>query len=208
MRRKGTRVKKLKKIFTAALVSTVVAIAGIALGESIPAAPAFSLKDWCDPIGPKHNEGPAAHYFTEAYVADNLRNEQFGELARKVEAWKKPGCIWDDGRPRMSALLWGYEQAFDRKTDWSTHANRIENLKKAFPNTDFAAVAEAEYWNQYAWSARGSGFASSVTPDGWKLLRERLEKAENVLITSQSYASELPSWYVEMINVQRYLGRP
>ena len=35
-----------------------------------------------------------------------------------------------------------------------------------------------DYFIEAAWDARGSGGANTVTPEGWRLFRERLEKAE------------------------------
>lgn len=107
----------------------------------------------------------------------------------------------------MMALGYGYTLAFSNEHDWSKILARIDDLKKQFPNKAFVALAEVNYWTSYAWNARGSGLASSVTQDGWILFRERLEKAENILLDSKPYASSLPLWYEDMIVVQRALNR-
>jgi hypothetical protein len=198
---------KFKMLVTVGSLILAALLSPPSISETIPAAPVFTLNDWCDPISPKHNEGPAARYFTEAYVADDIKNERFDALAKKVNDWKKPGCVWADGRQRMSAFYWGLSQAFDRKTDWNIHSDRVRRLRTAYPKSDFAAVVEAEYLMQYAWSARGNGYASSVTSDGWKLFRERMETAEKVLLDSKPYSNDFPIWYVEMVKVQGYLGR-
>ncbi len=129
-------------------------------------------------------------------------------LERSVSAWNTPACVFDDGRPKLSVLEWGYSNIFENQPDWSKSLDRIEYLKKKFPNKPFVALAEAAYWIAYAWDARGNGYASSVTKEGWKLSRERLEKAEKILNDTKSYSAGIPSWYVEMIQVQSALGRP
>ena len=128
-------------------------------------------------------------------------------LDRSVSAWNTPTCVFDDGRPKLGELNWGYKSAFSNQPDWSKSLARIEDLKKKFPGKHFVALAEAQYWIDYAWNARGDGYASSVTPEGWKLFHERLEKAEKILNETKSYSAEIPTWYVEMIDVQSALGR-
>jgi hypothetical protein len=125
-----------------------------------------------------------------------------------VNTWMNPECVWDDGRPMMTALDAGYEAAYEDQPDWSASLSRVDDLKRKFPGKAFVALAEADYWESYAWNARGGGFASSVTPDGWRLFKERLEKAEKVLSGSRSYTSQMPGWYNEMIIVQSALDRP
>lgn len=198
----------MKKVFVVVAIGIGIFFSPTIWGGQVKPTPEVSLKDWCDSLGQGLEEGPAAHYYTQTYVADDLRNGHFMELAHKVAAWKKDYCYWNDGHPKMSALLMGYQRAFNKETDWSVNASRVSNLKKTYPQTDFAALAEAKYWIDYAWNARGNGFASSVTPDGWKLFRERMQIAEKVLTDSKSYASSLPGWYEQMIIVQNVLDRP
>jgi hypothetical protein len=81
-------------------------------------------------------------------------------------------------------------------------------IKKKYPKSPIAAAAEAQYWIDYAWDARGTGYSGSVTVDGRKLYNERLAKAEQILIESRPYASSMPFWYEQMVAVQSALGRP
>lgn len=125
-----------------------------------------------------------------------------------ASAWMNPECVWDDGRPMMTALDTGYEAAYDGQPDWSASLSRVDDLKKKYPGKAFVALADADYWVSYAWNARGGGFASSVTPDGWRLFKERMETAEKVLNDAKPYASQMPSWYNKMIIIQSALDRP
>jgi hypothetical protein len=45
-----------------------------------------------------------------------------------------------------------------------------------------------------------------VTPEGWKLFQERLQKAEAVLLESKPYASSSPLWGLICIDVGTGLG--
>lgn len=153
------------------------------------------------------NDGPDAVAGYAAEISNFFWNDE-GFLKREINDWNTPACVFEDGRPRVAVLRDGYNQAFSNESDWSKSLARVEYLKKKFPNEAFAAMAEARYWSAYAWDARGGGYASSVSEDGWKLFRERLEQAERVLLDTKSYAAQLPDWYDEMINVQSSLSRP
>ncbi len=72
---------------------------------------------------------------------------------------------------------------------------------RGHPFSRAAALAEVVYWNEYAWNARGPGMADTVPADGWELFRQRLGKAEAILLDSKSYASGSPLWGRLMIKV-------
>ncbi len=165
------------------------------------------LRTRCDVLPGTPNDGPAAINLYASQVAYFFWSSE-DALKQAVSDWTIPTCVLDDGRPRLSALLDGYGDAFERESDWSKSLARVDYLKSRYPNQAFVALAEAEYWISYAWNARGHGFASSVTEEGWKLFRERLEKAEQILVETKSYSADLPIWYSDMINVQSALDRP
>jgi hypothetical protein len=153
------------------------------------------------------HDGPEAIDTSSSWISNAfLHNEKY--LAYAVNELKNPECVFEDGRPMLVALSGGYDIAFKGQPDWSESLSRVEYFKQKYPGQAFVALAEAIYWKDYAWDARGEGFASSVTPDGWRLFKERLEKAETVLNDTKSYSAELPVWYDEMILVQSALERP
>jgi hypothetical protein len=153
------------------------------------------------------SDGPDAMGAYSEVVKDYFWHDETS-LDGIASAWMNPECILDDGRPMMTALDAGYEAAYDGQPDWSASLSRVNDLKKRFPGKAFVALAEADYWEAYAWNVRGGGMASSVTPDGWRLFKERLENAEKVLNDSRTYASQMPGWYNQMITVQSALDRP
>lgn len=164
----------------------------------------------CKNWGEAPNDGPLAYSNFVAQVAINFkRNDKtLAHLESDANEWNTPGCVFDDGEPVISSLTKGFDSVFTRGKDWSESLARVQLVRTKFPDAPFAALAEAVYWRNYAWHGRGGGFANGVTQEGWKLFRERLEKAEKVLIDSKPYAAELPNWYAEMIAVQGALERP
>lgn len=50
-------------------------------------------------------------------------------------------------------------------------------LNKVLPDSSVALTYKGKYHVEWAWEARGNGWANTVTPDGWRLMRERLDMA-------------------------------
>jgi len=48
---------------------------------------------------------------------------------------------------------------------------------KAFPQSDLGPFIQVDFYTDYAWEARGGGWAADVKEDGWKLFGERLKIA-------------------------------
>jgi hypothetical protein len=49
------------------------------------------------------------------------------------------------------------------------------------PDSVVRADLQGCYYTSYAWNARGTGWASTVTSDGWRLMKERLAQAAEIL---------------------------
>ena len=53
-------------------------------------------------------------------------------------------------------------------------SSRYRRWEAAFPESPIRPVAEPSAWIDYAWQARGSGWARTVTDEGWQRFAERL----------------------------------
>jgi hypothetical protein len=139
----------------------------------------------------------------EAYqnaIAQLLKNQSFDEL----------DCIADaarTGKTRFSGGVWKLRYfyiALDEPRpghatdeDWKQHFKLIEHWRDHNPNSNTAAIAQAESYVQFGWFARGGGFADSVSDSGWKLFAERMEKARKILNDISSTNND-PNWYATM----------
>ena len=83
------------------------------------------------------------------------------------------------------ALLSGFYRVLSEPRgateDWEQHIAPLNRWKKAKPDSVAALVALAGSYRQYAFQARGDGYANSVSAEGWKLLGERLAKGRTFL---------------------------
>lgn len=70
-----------------------------------------------------------------------------------------------------------------------------EAWAKERPENITAQVCLAKALTSYAWTARGTGWASTVTPEGWRLMEERLDRAWEVLESAGQLEEGCPGWF-------------
>jgi tetratricopeptide (TPR) repeat protein len=73
--------------------------------------------------------------------------------------------------------------------------------EKTEPNSALPLYAKGDFYIEYGWEARGSGFASTVTEDGWKKLEERLAVAEQCLKKALELSPDDPRVATTLIRV-------
>jgi hypothetical protein len=64
---------------------------------------------------------------------------------------------------------------------FETKRDLLQKWMEAQPKLLTARIAIAELWMNYAWYARGSGYANNITPEDWKLYFERLKTGGDYL---------------------------
>ena len=95
------------------------------------------------------------------------------------------------------------------KDDEATLKAASTGLDHAFEEVDrqnpTAQVLDGAFYVNYAWAARGSGEANTVTADGWQLFGERLARADQILSDQFAKTPKYPAICYEMMIV--VLGR-
>jgi len=107
--------------------------------------------------------------------AENMLEEFYAGLIT-VRQWKSPACQ-------------------------ANFAKLMGNWRKAYPQSPAPLIALADAEVDYAWQARGSGYARSVTEDGWRGFREHLKKASVLLEEAGAMDVKDPAVYATMIQV-------
>lgn len=127
----------------------------------------------------------------------------FAQLDELVETLSQPDQLTDDGMPRIAGVISGLWDFLYNWNNYQVDLAKIAEWRKERPDSYAADITEAILWRAWAWHARGEGYSSSVTPEGWKLFRERLEHAQHVLNQSKARAPKTPLWYQVSLSVGR-----
>lgn len=78
---------------------------------------------------------------------------------------------------------------------WQLHDKIHEAWIAAKPDSITARVAHADFLVEYAWHARGSGYADTVTPKAWKTFGIRLGKAARILENARTLEPKDPYFW-------------
>lgn len=116
-----------------------------------------------------------------------------GERDGKTRA---PGGTWKLER-FYNALSIKNEDSFSEE-QWKTHLQLFQKWKNEKKESITARVALADALVNYAWKARGSGFANTITEDGARLFHERLSLAKKELLDAKDLQEKCPNWYAVM----------
>jgi len=92
------------------------------------------------------------------------------------------------------------------EADWTQQLGHLQHWKEQKPDSITARVALAWFYNSYGWKARGTGYADSVTQEGWGLLEERAHMARKILEEASTLPAKCPEWFLAMLAVARSEG--
>ncbi|WP_166442665.1 DUF4034 domain-containing protein [Phragmitibacter flavus] len=143
---------------------------------------ALRLQPVTDPVAEK----------VEAYrkkLAEHFYAQKFDELEKEASAARASKEVFGNGSWKIAQFY----RAFERKNRdaqgiWNVTEDTLNAWLKAFPNSLTARIAYADFLTDYAWHARGTGYADTVTPEGWRLMGQRLSKADEVLAEARQLA--------------------
>jgi len=153
---------------------------------------------------PANNDGPRGVYVFAAEVQGAWSQRNYAYLDDLFDRWAKSDERFDDGRSHVMGFSVGLELVSERnKTtkDWEQSLSQIREWRQRNPASTAVDIAEASILASWAWSARGSGYSRSVTEEGWKLFRARLDRAEAVLLHSKVRSSGNPLWYLGYLEI-------
>jgi hypothetical protein len=183
-----------------------IGLVALALSACMPRAAGYERE--ADAAAPPPAVDPQEPFKNEARAL--LRQEQFAQLDHLAEELVKtkarfPGGDWKSYR-FQGALgnPLGDDSASD--AEWERHIAVLQRWHTARPNSMAAVLALTDAMVGYGWKARGNGFAPSVTPEGWRLLRERTAGVEDLLTEIGTRVARTPDWYCAMIDAGRTQG--
>jgi tetratricopeptide (TPR) repeat protein len=134
------------------------------------------------------------------------------DLVRKTAASYR--ALIKEGLPDDLLAIKGIACIEDVSNNTSALNIMGKELDKAFeaeaPDSPVRAIVQGESYIKSAWNARGNGFADTVTDLGWQLMRERLQKASDILEAAYAKYPDhaLISWCMLTVELGQGQGRP
>jgi hypothetical protein len=164
---------------------------------SLGAAPVWAQT----PTQAEQNDGPLGIANVGWEAQQDFAREQYAALDEMFERLANPAERLNDGRWRLAGIPSGIERFAQVYKTWDRMLEMIGDWRTQNPRSTAVDIVESMILRQAAWSARGGGYASSVTDEGWKLFRKRLQRAEAALLRSKDSSPKNPLWYHEYLAV-------
>lgn len=127
-----------------------------------------------------------------------------------MQTWKHAGmnfitALGDKTMPPEDV----YEASHEMLKPWEWESNDYVQIYQTIQSevaderakTAPMLLLQGEYYTQMAWLARGSGYANTVTPDGWKQFAKNLAMAEKTLTKAWQLDPEDPRIALRMMTV-------
>jgi hypothetical protein len=130
----------------------------------------------------------------------NERNWQ--KLDELVDSLAASGKRSSDGDWELQEVTAGISGVFKYTTETDEALQKKPAAyQRERPESAFAPILTAMQLHAAAWRARGSGYSTSVTKEGWQLFKERNDQALKAVLGARSRSERLPAWYVEAIAI-------
>lgn len=193
---------RFQKLLTLALACGVFSTAGCQLVLS-PFLAAKQRSQSSKPLSSKPQPKGLVSKEFDAYregVSRRLSSDDFSWIDREARTLRAKKDRLPGGYFKLRALYKALEepQRGDEASngEWEDHIAQLERWVKQDSRSITARVGLGEAWKNYAWKARGDGYAHTVSAAGLTAFDERLAKASQVLDEASSLDERCPEWYV------------
>jgi hypothetical protein len=96
--------------------------------------------------------------------------------------FRKTNATFPEGGWKLEFFYEGFDSPLDKTPEgWTRFMAKFDKWLKTQPESVTARTAAGTAWASYGWESRGSGYANTVSKEGWKLLAERVNKALSLL---------------------------
>lgn len=139
------------------------------------------------------------------WASQLLKDEKFDQLECIAQSARKNKAKFAGGEWKLHKFYVGLQEPSPdmhaTEEDWQRHLARVEKWIGAKPQSVTPRIVLAGSYFNYGWFARGSERSDTVSDSGWKLLHERVVKAETTLNEASKLEEKDPEWYVVMQRV-------
>jgi hypothetical protein len=137
----------------------------------------------------------------------NFEKQDYDELERLAKEGRSAADAWPGGDWRVEPVYAGLDvSAEEPDSVWLARQNAIKAWVEARPESITARVALAKHLIDYAWKARGSGFANTVSNEAERQFEDRLQQAGSVLSKAKDIKGRCPVYWTTLMTVGLGLG--
>ncbi len=141
-------------------------------------------------------------------VRNLFYNEQFDKLENMAKEFRDKKSRFPEGLYKLHYFYLALDKPeSETEQNYRDFFRILNKWATKYPNSITQRVAEASAWFNYGWLARGTGWASTVTSEGWRIMNLRLQKSYDILTQPNiSQAGDCPERFALLLALGRGLG--
>jgi hypothetical protein len=153
-------------------------------------------------------DGPIAKGQLMKEVRSMLFAEQYNNLETMAQDFRTHKTKFTDGVWKLEYYYGAFEELNERRgTGWDTFLAKLDKWQKRYPNSVTARVAAAKAQLAAAWEVRGNGFSDTVSDNAFKLIKQKVDIANNLLKEKPVGSKfDCPERYAQLLTVARVDG--
>ncbi len=131
----------------------------------------------------------------------NLEQNDFTAADALLDKWNVTRARDHDGAWKLDSLR-NVLFYITQRSSWPQNLAKIEQWKRARPNSSWVVIAEAKYWAAYAWHIHGNCTdCKDVDPVAMQIFNARMRRAEQILMQAKGFAANNPLWYETYLEI-------
>jgi hypothetical protein len=141
----------------------------------VPTDPSVDPRDAVPLADARASEAAEVTAAKTRYLLQQHRFDELESLAKELRM-RRPRL--KDGASVLEKFYDGLLPIGTTDEQWQRQQENLDRWLEAKPESIAAHVALGNFWEKFAWKARGGGYAGSVTADGAKKFAERVDVAQ------------------------------
>jgi len=139
----------------------------------------------------------------KAHIANVLAQEDFAQLEQLAQQLRADKSHVKGGTWKLALFYDGVGELphANSESDWESHIAILKTWVAASPKSATARISLATGYLNYAYFARGSGYANGVSDSAWQRFNKRAAWAKSTLLEAVQLQEKCPYWYEAMQQV-------
>ncbi len=127
---------------------------------------------------------------------------EFDLLEREADRLRRTQEKFGEGSFKLEHFYEALTEVIDRtESRYQVDFARCQKWVTEYPDSLTPKLVLTDFYTDYAWDARGSGWSNTVTEEGWRLMKERLVKASQALASVTEVRKNDPQWFVLALRI-------
>lgn len=134
-------------------------------------------------------------------------NKDYDTLEKMAADFRASGADYADGFQKLAFIYNGVEPSRNAPDEiWQARQIQLQDWIRAKPDSPTPRIAMARLLTDYAWNARGSGWANTVSEQQWQTFFARLQAGLRYLREADKLPTRCPVYWSSMQRIGLGLG--